>query len=409
MKNKSNITLWNSLTLGKSTAWVLIVSYAIGMNSLCSAVTLSAVVPANISGYVGSTAFVDSQITGILGPQNAYMAPTYSGENALSGLSKYDGFCSTKDQNDVKRGSSGSYGFVLTNAADNTDSGAVLVPDGTTTWVRKVPTGATLTGTVTYTKGEWTNRWVGGTIAGYTTSSSYSDGTSSFAPYKIFCPNVPGTGSLSFNQWAPTFERSSKMHVQFFIVAPTGGLSPGKYKYPDPIYHTDISGFSGGTISELIVDNIDVIVTNYSCSLSADKQSVDLTNNASVGSLNLSVQCQDKGTSTKDPITAWLSVKSSGNSASINTGNTQMLGVYNSEGLMTIRGSWSGTAPANCNDTQTTTTMHFDGRDGINVGTVPVKGSLTKNQPASFRLCTTGSPAAGALYSAQVTFSVVQR
>lgn len=396
MTNKSNMKLW------KSTTCLSIVGYAIGMGPLShAATTLQAIVIPNTAGYVGSTAAVSSTLKG---PLNGRAYLPWRGMSSISSLTIFecDRFRSTR----IKQGLSGVYGFELTKP-NGDGSGAVLVPDGTATWQRKIATGEVLTGKVVYDKGRWTNNWSPPLGWGrYTSSKSKNDGTSPYAEFNIFCPNLPPYEYTS--PWDYSYQRSSSVNVRFFIDAPAGGLPPGKYSFSYPIYHTDISPGITGTEAEALADSVSVIVPNYSCSLSADKNSVDLNNFAPEATFNLRVQCQDDG-SAGGATTVWLYTTSAGVSANINTGNLQMLGVQNSNGLMTLRGRWSATAPANCNDSSLSDTLYFDGRDGIKTGDVAVNGRLTKVQPVSFRLCTTGSPAAGASYSAQAIFGVVQR
>lgn len=369
---------------------------------LLSAAVLSVTVPAKTAGYLGPTSFATATVSGAMNTAAYDGGPLVTiGVDGRGGLN----ICSSKTSSIIKN-LEGVYGLDIKNP-DGSSSGAVLVPDGTASWTRKLfgVSGATVTGTITYTKGKWVNNWTPA-INGATKSQSNNDGTD--AKGDIFCPTFTASwASSNFFDMTSTARRSSS-NIRFYVFAPTGGLFPGKYSMPTRLSHVDYAAHPNGLLSETLADRVEVIVPQHSCTLAASNNSLTLTNDSPTASTNLQVQCQGDNSSA-GTTAAWLTVRPSGNSAGITTGNSQLLGVKDSGGEVTIRGNWSSTAPAaTCSDSNTSTTMYFDGRDGLNMGNILYNKSLDVTKPVSFRLCSTASAVAGN-YTAQATFEVVQR
>jgi hypothetical protein len=238
-------------------------------------------------------------------------------------------------------------------------------------------------------------------IAGETQISSTSDGGSSSGI--IACPLVPKA------RWNSSYSRSSSYNVRFLVDAPAGGLAPGIYKLSaPPLYYLDLTDTvnSTGARYQSVGSDIEIKAADYSCSLSTDQNVINLSPDSPTATINLGVTCS-KINGAAAAKSAWLYATASGVSTFIDGSSDQQLGVANSGGLMTIRGRWSATPPANCSDSSLTTAMHFSDTVGRNLGTI-ISSGLTTTQSAAFRLCTTGNPAPGQ-YTAQATFSIVQR
>lgn len=349
------------------------------------AVTLTAVVQGGKSGVVGETGYVTSVVTGYLFSGNQF---PFKGFPALMPA---DSNCLTISNNsNIAKGSSGTYGFLLSGPTP----GAVLLVDGIGSWERKIVNGPVVSGTVAFTRGTWRNSW-SSEVPGQVSTASTREGTASQGEAFVGCPNVHGI-IYAVNLWDKFYDNNfSLLNVKFVIDAPVGGMAPGKYSLPAALYH-----YNSYSAPQLLLDGVNIQVPNYGCTLTAPT-TVSLDNGANATStITLVARC-DAGTTA--PVMAWLSATASGSSAGVAT-TPQQLCVANSSGNIFIRGSWSAAAP-----TCSASYMYFDGRNGYPLGGwnpgQPVDfGSV----PISFRLCTTDDAAPGA-YTAQATFSIVQR
>lgn len=373
----------------QQTIAVFIVGYVTNI-SMVNAVTLFAEIEAGRSGIVGSTEVVTSTLTGPLGESSS------TGPLGISSISQDPAICSLNFDSNTAIATSGVTGFTI-KSIDNNQFAGVLLADGTAKWKRKVKNGVVVNGTITYQQGRWTNTWWPA-INGHTQSKSQNNGNSPYAQKSPFCPNVP-----EFTIWDPSYERSSSLSVRFLIDAPPGGLRPGMYKFPLSIIHADYSLQIANTKTEPLVDMLNIAVKNYSCSIAAPSF-VDLNDTSHTATMTFVVVCNNNQADVYYPVSTWVSMIASGDSANIGTRSPQELGVKGSNGLLTIRGNWSDKPPADCSNSS----MYFDGRDGIKLGELPSRPNMFWLKTASFRLCRTGSPPPGE-YTAQATLWVVQK
>jgi len=353
------------------------------------AATLSAVVQAGRQGVVGFTDYVSSSVSGPL--RDGTPNPEY-GFPAVS-MSEVE--CSNLSDPDLKKGTSGVYGFSLIGPVE----GAVLLVDGTGTWTRRLANAEVINGSVVFTAGRWTNTWTGSRSSGDSAQSN-ADGTS----YKSYvaCPNTFINGS-SF-QWSKLASRSSALNVRFLIDAPEGGLLPGKYSLT-PLYHGDFSTVMQGDLSSILVDGVDVTVMNYGCTLSAPA-SIAMDSLNPDARILVGARCEDGAVKSQNTITAWLSIERSGVSRPF-TLHPRALQMSDGNDDFYITGNWYG-SQAECID-DTESDMYFDGRPGIALGKVSPGQSVNFGViPLAFRLCEFDNSVPGE-YTAQATLSLIQR
>lgn len=381
--------LWKSIALASALECVTEVGIA-------NAADLTAIVVAGKEGIVGSTEVLTGDVTGPLSGEGSDLSVV----NSVGGFSFFTRQCQSTSSSFLGKGSTNVYGFRIVTTT-GAATGAVLLPHGLVTWERQLLDNTVVKGNVSYQQGRWVNSW-SVPVAGQTQILSASDGVSSGTSV-VACPKVPQA------RWNSSYIRSSSFKVRFLVDAPAGGLAPGIYKLSaPPLYYIDSSDSanSPGGRYQNVGSDIEIKAADYSCTLSTDKSVINLAADLPTSAINLGVACS-KLNGSAPAKSAWLYATASGVSTFINSGSDQQLGVANSAGLMTIRGSWSATPPANCSDTNTTSTMHFSDTIGKNLGNI-ISSGLSTTQKAAFRLCTTGNPEPGA-YTAQATFSLVQK
>lgn len=369
------------------------------------AATTQVIVEPGASGIVGTI------MTTTMSVQSPALTSSANSRNdALGALSMSTTSCNTTSDINVAKGSTGVYGFRLVAKSGNTRTAAVLLPTGgvigraSRRFIGE-STGIMLIN-IRYLSGVWSTSWDEFPFNGVYQQSGNVNGTSPYASTRIMCPNTPHTRKFDI-----TAIRSVILtNPQFDIDFPKGGLSPGVYKPSATINYLELTGDATGNvvIPVLQPNDVDVIVAMYSCALSVDSASLNLNPDSNpTASTTLKVACASEGPMPNNAV-VWLSAKASGVSSSIDTGSSQKLGVKGSSAL-TIRGRWSDSAPgSSCSDSDAKTAMHFDGRDGYNVGTVTPTKTLGINQPVTFRLCRSAKVNAGD-YIAQATFSIIQR
>lgn len=366
------------------TIWALALGCA---SCVTNAATLTAVVRAGTGGIIGYTNYVSGHVDGTstYGPPYGN-SPAYAG--SAIGLQGSD--CDGAINNDYAFGpTTGVRGIRLSGTT------AVLLTDGTGQWTRTNDAGVKYHGHVVYHLGAWSNQWTP-EADGITSLNSTPDGT--FEGY-VLCPST--TSSEGFgHSWSLSIPRSSDATVRFAIDAPAGGLQPGTYLVPRTIYLADHASRTG-SLSQPLADSVDVVVAQYSCSLSMPA-TVPLTSASPTATITANAHCTDGPTHSSGPMAVWLNAEAAGTSAAVTT-VPAALGVADSEGKLTVRGSWNWIAP-----TCSSSDMYFDGRNGLSLGTISPGGTLYPGpKSVSFRLCDTGATPGS--YSAQATFSIVGR
>ncbi|MFZ4170512.1 reverse transcriptase domain-containing protein [Enterobacter ludwigii] len=356
----------------------------------CTATAERVVVPAGVSGVVGYTAVKVGQVRT---PGTYIGAPEYTVCLSTRPTCVSEGRASWDGQ--AKGPTTGSYGWAIPGPT----SGAVLVPVGTISWVRKLFDGKIVSGNLLLT---------------------LSGGTSSWAPADAFGgidppQNVPhhvntlgylqsaitGGPALQSPRWDSTFTRTSTASIRFAIDAPAGGLTPGLYGHGGFYIHLlDNHAASTNLDQASILPYLDIVVANYSCAISVSDNAVSLAPLSPTATVNATVSCSDS-TSSLSPVSADIMLQAYHAGSSTISADAKDLVPSGAPGV-TVQGTW-GPTPKACGASD----MYFDGRDSPRIATIkPGEQNITRTEPVSFRLCGTAPPGA---YSAQAILSVVMR
>jgi len=358
------------------------------------AATLTALVQAGRQGVVGFTDYVSSSISGPLLNDAAFTDTEYG----FPAVSPYTDECANIGNPQVKKGTSGVYGFALKGPTE----GAVLLIEGTGTWRRVVPTLSDLVmnGSVVFTSGRWRNTYQGenwSIIDGYTQSDEYGLDSED----RVACPYALHETHFRYSSKAIS---GSTLNVRFLIDAPEGGLSPGEYTLMDPLYHIDNTSNNRGLRKKLLLDGVNVKVVHYGCTLTAPT-SISLDSFNPDATIFVGAQCTDGAVKSQDPITAWLAIERSGVSRNFSLFPDALQMSDGNEDFWIV-GNWSSSQPG-CNDNESD--MYFDGRPGIALGKVSPGQSVDFGViPLTFRLCYAEDGVSGE-YTAQATLSLIQR
>ncbi|WP_127959931.1 hypothetical protein [Serratia microhaemolytica] len=377
--------------------WQLLSGMLLSASAIvATARTLDVVVPSGRAGIVGQTDVVTSTLSGPLYDAGAVV------DFGFPAVSLFSNGCSASRHDfAIAKGYSQVYGFRLKPTDINGTAGGVLLVHGSGSWERTLSSGQRMVGVVNFIQGAWQNTW---NVNGKRDRlSSLSDGTFSDQNF-INCPNVVlGAGSYPFYNASAT--RSSSLRVVFLIDAPNGGLRPGYYSI-NKLLHIDTSLNGKGDLSNLLVDGINVIVANYSCSLVLSRNRVELDSTQDTDVIGYRVSCSDGTPSSNIKMIPYLSLSASGSSQGLSA-DAKHLGVVESGNKLSVVGSWSSSPPANCSE-EGPRTIYFDGRDGQELPTVEPTQNITTEGNLAFRLCGAKEAATGD-YRAYATLSVVQR
>ncbi|WP_206194010.1 hypothetical protein [Serratia microhaemolytica] len=389
--NRYRLLIPHWLMLSQLILIVTLIATCVLLNRANAAASPTIVIPGNKTGILGSS----ERISFAAGPAPLMGSSTYVREHGIAAITQSTTGCTTTTE--AIKGSSGVYGFpILDSNGNNTRS--VILPSSLTIWQRTIaeggtyPAGRTIS-LVTFHKGTWKITAIfNQTLDKF---ESDPDGTSGITPRHIYCPNLfPAI-------WDATQPNAFLYDPAFRFFVDATNLAPGRY-YTKPIYLGSFSANSSGNNVVMIVDRINIVATNFSCTLSAPG-SVELSNFNPTATILTTTHCQDDGNSLQG-ITVQLSMEAAGASSGISD-NTRLLGVSESDKKLTIAGSWSTLAPP-CGTTGSDDIL-FDGTPR-ELGTLAPGRQQTWQQPLSFRLCVEPNVAQRD-YQAHALLSVVTR
>ncbi|ENS1097885.1 hypothetical protein [Escherichia coli] len=371
--------------------------------STTSFASLDIVVKGGVSGLLGYTNFISGNLGP--GPLNSDVYNEMDSPNILSTTTA----CPALTSMFKGTGGSPAYGFPIVPVG-STYTVATAVPDGFSTWTRKMSNSPDIvTGMTTWTNGSWHMSWTPDIdIAGHSGGNSSSPEGEGPAG-KGACPN-PGSGTKVAGVFDATFLRSSTFKFRFAIYPSTSaGLSPGKYRFVKPLNLTDRAGTSSGDLKQSgFLDDINIVVANYSCSINLTNNNIKFDSLKKAETINATVICGDEPSNLSSESMSVLLAAEAAGAAKAETeagpdGEWRELVVPNSNGKLTIVGNWGSTIP-----TCTSSDMHFDGRDGPVLGTInPGDVGRQFTQALSFAYCNDNAPPG--IYQTQATIRVVTR